>query len=206
MERRFGRALAQSKRYEVLFQGLQIADANRQTLGEMDFLVRDSLTKVVWHVEFAYKFYLLRDNKQEAFGDWVGPGGKDRLSLKLQKMQRQQFPLLNLSQTVARLKELGLTAASIKSGLAFCGELFVPEGADSSVISSPLCESSFKGRWYAEENDPREERRDLHKSEWIIPPNHLEPLVTNDDHAEYARRGYKMCQRPDGSRIFVVKV
>lgn len=80
-----------------------------QTLGELDILAQDS-TERDWHIELAVKFFLqLPDSSGEALEHWVGPQTRDRLDLKLSKLQNKQFPFLLHPQTQQALIEEQLT-------------------------------------------------------------------------------------------------
>lgn len=57
--------------------------------GELDFVVIDF--KRVIHVECSMKFFLHRESLGVGLESFVGPGGQDRLDLKLDKMKRVQL-------------------------------------------------------------------------------------------------------------------
>jgi len=98
------------------FQNVQLI-ANKQTLGEADFIVETGLGK--WcHLEVAIKFFLLRDDADadpKNLSHWLGPNSRDRLDKKLHHMDQQQLALLenpdNLALLNQTLRERGLDKA-----------------------------------------------------------------------------------------------
>ena len=73
--------------YEVLSKNLVIQGRDR-TLGEMDLIVRDTQDSQVLHLELACKFYL-QTRVSGSWHHWVGMDPKDRLDLKLDKLESQ---------------------------------------------------------------------------------------------------------------------
>lgn len=92
--------------YRRLHHGLPVR-RDKLTLGEFDFLVEELATGEVQHWEVAVKFYLGIAPGGSA-ADWVGPGLKDRLDLKLERLLRQQLPLATRPEARALLLQLGL--------------------------------------------------------------------------------------------------
>jgi hypothetical protein len=101
----------------------QLKSAGKRTLGEFDFLFRQAGEESLQHWEATVKFYLLKsDEAGNAY--WVGPGGRDRLDRKLDRIFQHQLRLAELPQTQDFLQLEGsdsiLPAALIK------GYLFYP--------------------------------------------------------------------------------
>ena len=99
-----------SKRYELLYNGLQI-HGNGKTLGEFDFIVHDKQSQRYLHIETAIKFYLGTDDhciESEHTKNWLwcGPRAIDRLDLKVNKLVTQQLKLSESEQGKATLKSL----------------------------------------------------------------------------------------------------
>ncbi|MES1981958.1 MAG: DUF1853 family protein [Pseudomonadota bacterium] len=90
-----GYFLAHLPDIKILASNLQVQDAHR-TLGEYDLLFRDRQTGTA-HWEAAIKFYL-QLAPIPAQHSFIGPGGRDRLDLKLQRVFSHQ---LLLSDTTA---------------------------------------------------------------------------------------------------------
>ncbi|GAB2508684.1 DUF1853 family protein [Microbulbifer agarilyticus] len=85
-EQLWGFAFTHHPDYTLLARNLPIR-AEGKTLGELDFVVRHHPDSAVEHWELALKFYLQIDDY------WVGPGLKDRLDIKLQRMHDHQLPV-----------------------------------------------------------------------------------------------------------------
>ena len=77
---------------ELIATNLQVQDAQR-TLGEYDFLFRQRDGETV-HWEAAVKFYLQVTPLAEQ-SSFIGPGTRDRLDIKLNKVFKQQLLLSN---------------------------------------------------------------------------------------------------------------
>lgn len=116
--------------YEVLWQyvlenfpGVHLTARNLpimrdgRTLGELDFVYYCQHRQRHIHLETAVKFYLgvpapqTQGNAQQpalSWSQWLGPGCKDRLDLKLLKMFDQQTRLSTTEEGSATLKNLGV--------------------------------------------------------------------------------------------------
>lgn len=80
--------LSTNPRFELLGRNLQINDQGR-TIGELDFIVFDRAVGKCLHWEVAIKFYLgLGDTGMQR--NWLGPGKKDRLDLKVDHLIKRQ--------------------------------------------------------------------------------------------------------------------
>ncbi|MBT8327603.1 MAG: DUF1853 family protein [Bacteroidia bacterium] len=83
-----------SSNFDILCENLQIQDG-KTTLGEIDFIIENTITNQVMHMELAYKFYLYDPSiSSEVLNNWIGPNRNDSLFKKLEKLKRKQFPLL----------------------------------------------------------------------------------------------------------------
>ncbi len=80
--------LSVNPRFELLGRNLQINEQGR-TLGELDFIVRDRAAGKCLHWEVAIKFYLGRGDTG-LHSNWLGPGKRDRLDLKVDHLQNRQ--------------------------------------------------------------------------------------------------------------------
>lgn len=105
---------------QLISKNLQAQDGSR-TVGEYDFLFRDANADVC-HWEVAVKFYLQATPlpEQRAF---IGPGARDRLDLKLDRVFTHQ---LELSQTSAGRAALPPGIAPSKVQAFIKGYLFYP--------------------------------------------------------------------------------
>ncbi|WP_196140257.1 DUF1853 family protein [Aliikangiella sp. G2MR2-5] len=144
----------------LVAQNLQVRD-EKLTLGEFDFIYRDSHFARDVHLEVAVKYYLavgdfLVDyggksnlNYQTKMSDWVGPNVNDRLDIKFEKLVKKQTQLSELPAGRRRLRELGIE--QVKKEACLLGYLFYPEDYFSGNLKldapkevNPL---HFKGCW-----------------------------------------------------------
>jgi uncharacterized protein len=103
---------------QLLATNLQVQDEQR-TQGEYDFLFRDN--GKVYHWEAAVKFYLQVEPRAEQRA-FIGPGTRDRLDLKLNKVFQQQLLLSDSApgqQTLPRGIKPDETQAFIKGYLFY---------------------------------------------------------------------------------------
>jgi len=133
--------LSHSADTHILATNLQVQDELR-TLGEYDLLFRDADNKVT-HWEAAVKFYLQQEPvaEQRAF---IGPGTRDRLDLKLDRVFQHQ---LLLGESTAGQQALP-PAIRLDCARAFIkGYLFyhATSPADSSVQG--ISDKHLRGWW-----------------------------------------------------------
>lgn len=144
-ERLWQFALQAAPGIEVLAANLPIRQGGH-TLGELDLLLRDA--SGVHHVELAIKLYL--GQPPGAAERWIGPGGRDRLDLKLDHLATHQLPLS--ASPEARQTLQALTDAPIQASMWLGGYLFYPHGLDHPP--PPGAETThLRGRW-------------LHRRQW----------------------------------------
>ncbi|WP_298516391.1 DUF1853 family protein [uncultured Kordia sp.] len=116
--------LKASNNYKILHENLQVIE-DKNTIGELDFIIESMASKQVIHLELAYKFYVFDPTlSTDTKYCWIGPNRKDALHEKLEKLQQKQFPLLYHEATKAKLPELNLEEVSQK--LCVLAYLFVP--------------------------------------------------------------------------------
>ncbi|RXG17599.1 hypothetical protein DSM03_102476 [Leeuwenhoekiella aestuarii] len=119
-------AALSSHRYQILSKNLQVI-AKKQTLGELDFIVKDLTLKKTIHLEMVYKFYFYRP---ELTGSWIdkliGPNAKDALRFKLNKLKSHQFPILYRTETANYLKTLDLKAEKLLQQMSFKAQIYLP--------------------------------------------------------------------------------
>ena len=77
----------QNPRFEILLSNEQLR-GQKSTLGEIDLVIQDQLRGEVYHLELACKFYLSAGNSP-LWKYWIGPGGKDVLEHKMNKLVKQ---------------------------------------------------------------------------------------------------------------------
>ena len=135
--------------WSVLGRDVQIFEGKR-TIGALDLVVRDELGEVT-HWEFAYKLYLQCDG-DTGWESWLGPAGRDRLSLKLDHMLKHQLPLSSRPEAHATLSALGITRIDARR-VIMQGTLFSPWGA--SPVTPDGGSMPAEGRWLRQSELPR---------------------------------------------------
>jgi hypothetical protein len=107
---------------KLLAHGLQVRAARNDTVGEFDFLLDDGAGGAT-HIEFATKFYLLREGDDAGFDGFVGPNLADSLGRKMRKVLDHQLLLAGHPAAQALLPR------PVSSALALIkGWLFYPAG------------------------------------------------------------------------------
>lgn len=83
-----------SSEYDLRYENIQLIE-DKNTIGELDFIIQEKRTKQVIHLEMAYKFYLYDPKVLDSeIENWIGPNRNDSLHKKLEKLKQKQFPLL----------------------------------------------------------------------------------------------------------------
>ena len=92
--------LEQSPDYTILARN-RVIHGDGRTLGELDLLLRDHRSDRILHLELALKFYLkLEPDETNPQPDqlWIGPGQRDFLAIKNDRMLRHQLRLPELAR------------------------------------------------------------------------------------------------------------
>ena len=130
-----------SRNYKVIYENVQIIE-HKNTLGEIDFIIKELKTNQVIHLELAYKFYLFDPSiSSVAINNWIGPNRNDSLIKKLQKIKNKQFPLLNHKATQSKLNSVNLNYTS--QVLCLLTSLFIPYKYEGSF--NPIIKKAIKG-------------------------------------------------------------
>jgi len=146
MESFFEIAIKHSSRYELIASNIQIIE-NKQTLGELDFIVLDKQRSKHLHVELVYKLYVYDETFSSEKQRWIGPNRRDSFSMKFDKLELKQFPLLYKPETSHYLNKLGIAPENIEQQLCFKAQLFKPKGLilkDQTTIN----QACYAGNWY----------------------------------------------------------
>ncbi len=108
--------------WRLLGHNIQVIE-NKVTLGELDILAQFK-DEPPLHLELAVKFYLQhpQHNGQQC-EQWLGPQSRDRLDLKLRKLQDKQFPFIHNTNVIHTLKTQGIPLPS-QQALILKGYLF----------------------------------------------------------------------------------
>lgn len=173
IEHIFAQLLNHSERYHILGQNIQIRH-EKQTLGELDFIVRDSVSAQLIHIEVSFKFYIVLPSEPIEKG-LIGPNRKDAFLTKISKTREKQLPLLYTEQARAALSAYGLQALQIVQNCYFCAQLFVPYH-QLTLQLTPFETHHIKGYWmhWADFNTPAFKTFMYYipkKSEWIQDPH-----------------------------------
>jgi len=158
----------------LLASNLQIQGA-KETLGELDYIVRSLKTDEIIHIELACKFYLYDENAAASEEEkWIGPNRKDSLFDKLEKVKLKQFPLLHTGETIQKLAELGITKPSSQV-LCLKAFLFLPKKMTDEIFPKSF-QDCIVG-YYIKPNDLELDETALYaipsKKEWLLPAKSL---------------------------------
>ncbi len=148
-ERLWQYALSHAPDVDLIVANLQIR-VGGSTLGELDLLLRDP--EGVHHLELAVKFYLGNGpSGDHAPLHWIGPGGHDRLDLKLNHLLHHQLNLSTREQARPALAEL--TGSPIQPALWLGGYLFEPweNGSSPPAGANPR---HLRGLWVRQRDWP----------------------------------------------------
>jgi hypothetical protein len=130
-----------STNYKVLYENVQVTE-DKRTIGEIDFIIENNITKQLTHVELAYKFYLFDPNiSSEPLNNWIGPNRNDSLKEKLEKTKTKQFPLLYHNRTKSKLNNIEID--EVTQALCLLVSLFIPYQYQASL--NPIYEKAVKG-------------------------------------------------------------
>ncbi|EDP95354.1 DUF1853 family protein [Kordia algicida OT-1] len=127
--------------FKLLHENIQIKK-NKNTVGEIDFIIENNHTKQLIHLELAYKFYLYDPSiSTEIINNWIGPNRKDSLKEKLDKLKQKQFPLLHREVTKTTLS---ITETDkISQQLCLLASLYIPY--EYNIEFSPAYRKAIKG-------------------------------------------------------------
>lgn len=156
---------------ELLTANLPIRQAGH-TLGELDLLIRDS--EGDHHLELAIKLYLGTETQHgEQLANWIGPGSRDRLDLKLNHLRQHQLPLSATDAGQNVLQALHIEPAPAELWLS--GYLFYPwpQGCQPPLGAHP---QHLHGQWLHRRNwtafiaqDAESRWQVLQRQEWLAP-------------------------------------
>ncbi len=171
MEQVFKQLIEYSESYEVLLYNLPIREGG-QTLGEIDFILKDKTSGQCIHVELTYKFYLVDPEISEPKHQLIGPNKRDLFFTKMEKIKHQQFPLLHSEAGAQALSEKGIDHLKLEHQCCFKAQLFFPYG-DRFVDIGVLNKNCLAGYWlrFDDFDKPEFAKAPFYmptKSEWVI--------------------------------------
>lgn len=94
----FEEYLKHVSRYKLLYKNIQVIE-DKNTLGEIDFILYDKQKEKYLHTELVYKYYLYDESFDNEINRYIGPNRDDTLLKKLDKLYTKQFPLLYSNKT-----------------------------------------------------------------------------------------------------------
>lgn len=122
-----------SNNYKLLFENIQILNG-KKTIGELDFIIQETTTNQLIHLELAYKFYLFAPSiSSEQKNNWIGPNRNDSLVEKLDKLKQKQFPLLYHECTKKALDTLPIK--DIQQQLCLLASLYIPYNYKGEIVT-----------------------------------------------------------------------
>ncbi|WP_430408255.1 DUF1853 family protein [Kordia sp.] len=123
-----------STNYKLLHENIQILE-EKNTIGELDFILEEIHSNKIIHLELAYKFYLFDPSISEnPFYNWIGPNRRDSLKEKLDKLKKKQFPLLFHNATNAKLTDVKVD--NVSQQLCLLASLYIPYAYKGKIDSS----------------------------------------------------------------------
>ncbi|UTJ05072.1 DUF1853 family protein [Arcobacter roscoffensis] len=128
-----------SNRYNLIYKNIQVIE-NKNTLGELDFILFDKKTQLYLHTELVYKFYLYDNSFNEEINRYIGPNRDDTLLKKLEKLKTKQFPLLFRDETK---NYIDIDLKNVFQNSCFKANIFLPYKKD--VKTSLINKSCIKG-------------------------------------------------------------
>ncbi len=176
--------LKNSAHYKLLAANLQVYTSvsskngtAKETIGELDYIVKKHALKAVVHVELACKFYLYdMDAGALETEKWIGPNRKDRLFDKLEKVKLKQFPLLHKNETIEKLKALNIEIPTLQE-LCLKAFLFLPKEMKTQAIARNYA-NCVVGYWIKHQDLIKEEADALYaipsKKKWLLPLANIE--------------------------------
>jgi len=134
--------LESSAQYDLITKSLQIRGNSGLTLGELDFLVKDTQLDSLVHLELAVKFYLAIESDDHFL--LPGPDARDNYFKKLEKMRSHQLPL---TQKHAHLLPEQFQHKKITTQQLVYGCIFDHINAKKSVTAEFLHPLGRRGKW-----------------------------------------------------------
>ncbi len=216
MEYVFDQLISFSEHWEVIAKNILI-DKGKIRLGELDFIIRNRTTAQIYHVELAYKFYIVNPEISEPIQRLMGPNKKDMFFTKLDKLKEKQFPLLYAAELKDKLQKLQVNPETIKQEVCFKTQLFAPY-SDIPISIRPLNKNCIEGNWIRFDDFNSQAFKTFEyympfKREWAIAPSlnrayiaHYEILLEINLRMLKENAPMLWLKKPDGTieKLFVV--
>ncbi len=184
-----------SENYRMIDESIQIIE-DKNTLGELDFILEEKANSRLIHLELAYKFYLYDPGlSQSQVENWIGPNRNDFLIKKLEKLRHKQFPLLHHASVKKRLQVE--KTDQIDQRLCLLASLYLP--FQKEVVLDSVYHDFIKGYYFTLEEFEREHSPNKRyylptKTEWGIDPS------TNKSWSSYADIEEELIESLTGKR------
>lgn len=174
MESVFKQLILGCKTHELLLHNLPIT-RGKQTLGEIDFILRDATVQRIVHVELTYKFYLIDTAISEPIHRLMGPNRRDMFFTKMEKIKNEQFQLLHTPEAIHALRMHKIPPDEIVHQACFKAQLFSPYRHTTPSIR-PLNPECIGGHWLRFDDFNSSEFKGYqyfipHKSQWVVLPH-----------------------------------
>lgn len=184
MEHIFQQCLTSQQHYKFMYSNIKIKK-DKITLGEIDFLVENTNTGKIVHVELTYKFYIIDTDIEKPIHQLVGPNKRDMFFAKMEKIKHNQFPLVFSEEGTTALHVLGIESSKITQEVCYKAQLFKPYG-DSKISISPLNQDCIIGFWirFKKFNAPNFKHHTYYipiKDEWVLQPYINVSWITYDE-------------------------
>jgi hypothetical protein len=160
--------------YEVLLHNLPVRDG-KQTLGEIDFILKEVETQQLIHVELTYKFYIINPEISEPIHQLMGPNKRDMFFTKMEKIKHEQFALLHTATGSKLLAENGLDHRQITHRACYKAQLFEPY-LSKPLHLRPLNPNCIMGYWlrladFQTDSFKEHEYYVPYKNQWVLEPH-----------------------------------
>lgn len=170
--------LEQYTTFELISRNLPVRNKGK-TLGEFDFIYFCRQRQRYIHLETAVKFYLGMPGNTQTFSpwqQWVGPGCKDRLDIKLDRMLSKQTQLSQTPEGAALVDALGVD--NLISEVCLKGYLFYPLG-EHCAAPKDSTSSHLRGFWLKlnalDQLPAQSVWRIVNKQDWLSPTDNNIP-------------------------------
>lgn len=131
IERFFEVYIEYSNNYNLVKNNIQVIN-NKETLGEIDFILYDKRDEKYVHVEHVYKYYLYDESFENEVDRFIGPNRDDSFAKKIAKLKNKQLPLLYKNETQEYLESIDINLVEQK--VCFKGNIYVPRHLLKSKI------------------------------------------------------------------------
>jgi hypothetical protein len=152
-----------SPHFELLHHNVLFSH-EKNTIGEIDFIVRSNETDEVIHFEVACKYYIAKEPSSD-WKNWIGPNGHDSLFLKMEKLSKQ-IKFLKSEQGKVFLKENHLE--NVTSKIWMKGYFFHHASRLIAPVAPKLAHPHYSSGWYITKSQL--EQFDSSPQQWLVLP------------------------------------